>query len=90
VNSVNRATLLRAVLEEDGDLREIYKKWTIKDAIFSCSDCWNDIPSVTLWNTWRKSHPDVMGDDVNGNEPEPQRDIRMTKGKNSYLYSFLK
>jgi hypothetical protein len=29
-----RKALLRAVLEEDGDLREFYKKWTIKDAIF--------------------------------------------------------
>jgi hypothetical protein len=46
--SINRATLLRAVLEEDGDLREFYKKWTIKHAMFSCSDCWNDIPNVTL------------------------------------------
>jgi hypothetical protein len=33
-----------------------------------------------------------MGDDlnVNVNEPEPQRDVRTTRGKNSYLYSFLK
>jgi hypothetical protein len=58
---INRAALLQAVLEEDGDFREFYKKWTIKDPIFSCSDCWNDIPSVTLQKSWRKLHPDVMG-----------------------------
>jgi hypothetical protein len=64
--------LLRAVLKEDVDLRESCKKWTINDAIFSCSDCWNDIPSVTLRKSWRKLHPDVMGDDLNANEPELQ------------------
>jgi hypothetical protein len=58
-----------------------YKKWTIKDAIFSRSDCWNDIPSATLWKSRRKFHPDVVGDDLNGNEPEPQRDVRTTNGK---------
>jgi hypothetical protein len=52
VNSINCATLLRAVLEEDTDLCEFYKKWTIKDAIFSCSDRWNDIPSVALRKSW--------------------------------------
>jgi hypothetical protein len=79
----DRAILLRAVIEEDGDLREFCKKWTLKDAIFSCSDCWSDIPSVTLRKSWRKLHPDVMVDDLNGNEPEPQKDVRTAKGKNS-------
>jgi hypothetical protein len=65
--------LLQAVLEEDGDLHEFYNKWKIKDAIFSCYNCWNNIPSVTLWKSWQKLHPDVMGDDLNVNEPEPQK-----------------
>jgi hypothetical protein len=67
-----RTALLRAVLEEDRDLRELNKKWKIKDALFSCSDCWNGIPSVTLRKSWRKLHSDVMGDNLNANEPEPQ------------------
>jgi hypothetical protein len=54
VNWINRATSLRADLEEDGDLREFYKKCTINVAIFSCSGCWNDIPSVTLRKSWLK------------------------------------
>jgi hypothetical protein len=90
VNSINRATLLRAVLEEDCDLREFYKKWTIKDAIFH-------VPivgmTVIVWLCGSPGENCIQmwwGDDLNGNEPEPQRDVRTTKGKNSYLYSFLK
>uniref|UniRef100_A0A8C4SR40 HTH CENPB-type domain-containing protein n=1 Tax=Erpetoichthys calabaricus TaxID=27687 RepID=A0A8C4SR40_ERPCA len=45
-----RKSLLRSVLEEDGDLREFYKKWTIKDAIFSCSESWDDMPNLTFRN----------------------------------------
>jgi hypothetical protein len=54
-------------------------------------DCWNDIRSVTFVKVLAKI---VFrcdgGDDLNANEPEPQRDVRTTKGKNSYLCSFLK
>ncbi|XP_028659097.1 jerky protein homolog-like [Erpetoichthys calabaricus] len=43
-----RKSLLHSVLEEDGDVREFYKKWTIKDAIFSCSESWDDMPNLTF------------------------------------------
>ncbi|XP_028658938.1 jerky protein homolog-like [Erpetoichthys calabaricus] len=47
-----RKSLLRSVLEEDGDLRKFYKKWTIKDAIFSCSESWDDMPNLTFRKSW--------------------------------------
>uniref|UniRef100_A0A8C4TJD3 Jerky protein homolog-like n=1 Tax=Erpetoichthys calabaricus TaxID=27687 RepID=A0A8C4TJD3_ERPCA len=67
-----KKSLLRSVLEEDGDLREFYKKWTIKDAIFSCSESWDDMPKLTFRKSWRKLFPDVMDSVENVNDSESQ------------------
>uniref|UniRef100_A0A8C8T197 Uncharacterized protein n=1 Tax=Pelusios castaneus TaxID=367368 RepID=A0A8C8T197_9SAUR len=67
-----RKSLLRSVLEEDGDLREFYKKWTIKDAIFSCLESWDDMPNLTFRKSWRKLFPDVMDSVENVNDSESQ------------------
>uniref|UniRef100_A0A8C4RMN9 HTH CENPB-type domain-containing protein n=1 Tax=Erpetoichthys calabaricus TaxID=27687 RepID=A0A8C4RMN9_ERPCA len=67
-----RKSLLCSVLEEDGDLREFYKKWTIKDTIFSCSESWDNMPNLTFRKSWRKLFPDVMDSVENVNDSESQ------------------
>ncbi|KAK9721099.1 DDE superfamily endonuclease [Popillia japonica] len=52
-----RKLLLRCVLEEDGDLQQFYKKWSIKDAILSSADSWDDIPAQTIQRSWNKLYP---------------------------------
>ncbi|KAK9739100.1 DDE superfamily endonuclease [Popillia japonica] len=52
-----RNLLLRCVLEEDDDLKQFYKKWSVKDAILSSADSWDDIPARTIQRSWNKLYP---------------------------------
>uniref|UniRef100_A0A8C8SCB4 Uncharacterized protein n=1 Tax=Pelusios castaneus TaxID=367368 RepID=A0A8C8SCB4_9SAUR len=47
-------------------------KWTIKDAIFSCLESWDDVPNLTFQKSWRKLFPDVMESVENVNDSESQ------------------
>lgn len=53
-----RKSLLRAVLQDDNDLKSFYKKWTIKDAMYSAAESWSEITPITLRKSWRKLFPD--------------------------------
>lgn len=47
-----RKLLLRRVLEEDGDLKQFYKKWSM--AILTSADSWNDIQEIAIKRPWNK------------------------------------
>ncbi|KAK9700311.1 Tc5 transposase DNA-binding domain [Popillia japonica] len=54
--------------EEDGDLKQFYKKWSIKDAILSSADSWDDIPARTIQRSWNKLYPVEVEDIVKETE----------------------
>jgi hypothetical protein len=79
-NSINRATLLRADLEADGDRLEFYKKFSKSDSIFSCSDCWNDIPSVLAKIASRCDGGTWTGMNRNHKEKSVQQKVQTVTG----------
>ncbi|XP_045473872.1 jerky protein homolog-like [Harmonia axyridis] len=59
-----RKIMLRLLLESDCSLKEFWKNWKIKDAIFAAAESWNDIPTVTLQRSWFNLWPSLK-DDLN-------------------------
>ncbi|KAI4463254.1 hypothetical protein MML48_4g00000709 [Holotrichia oblita] len=50
----------------DNDLKSFYKKWTIKDAMYSAAESWSEITPITLRKSWRKLFPeenDIINED---------------------------
>lgn len=51
--------MLRLLLEADCSLKEFWKKWIIKHAIYAAAESWNDIQNVTLQRSWFKFSPEL-------------------------------
>ncbi|XP_022911208.2 jerky protein homolog-like [Onthophagus taurus] len=54
-----RKIILRLLLEADCSLKEFWKKWNIKDAIYAAAESWGDVPNVTIQKSWFKVWPQL-------------------------------
>ena len=54
-----RKIMLQSLLEADCSLKEFWKAWSIKDAIYACAESWNDVQNVTLQRSWFKLWPEL-------------------------------
>lgn len=54
-----RKTFIEGLISEtDADLKNYWKMFTIKDAIYNAAEAWNNIPEITLQRCWNKLWPE--------------------------------
>lgn len=63
--------------ESSADSLAFLKKYNLLDAIYNCSNAWNDVTQQTLQNCWNKliERPEVPEIDENSNEEEREEEL---------------
>lgn len=50
---------------EEINVKDFWKRYTIKDTVFNIAQAWNDLPHVTLKRAWNKLWPQENDEDNN-------------------------